>query len=645
MHRLRHCLEALNPRAWLVGWLLGLVGAAGLAEAQVRHSPPSTPLTEALWPQVEVMTEPWAGWDPEVAHQRLARAHMALPHEEHSPSGWVPQPWWARLRIDALACCERPVLVFPSATQDDVQMWVRPTDAPTAPWLHLPRADQPAGGGTGALTPYWRWPPDLKGTVTVLVRVEGYNRVRFPLQRFDESTHDQRQQQGIAWAVLCLTLPLAMGGLSLAQGYRHWPVTLRLMFFMAVMEWLAMWWVSGLGAWLWPAVDRSTWGHWGQGAYWGLAVLGLLHAHGVLRPVVSRAVSLTLRGGLLVWVVWVPLLAWQWPWTLRFALVWLGGLQALSLWALSMGVRQHPRPTELEQLRIIWLIYAASAVVYGLHWALHWSVSVTLWANVIQGSLLSGALAYFVWQGAAHAQQRDRWRWEQLRERQLWLAVMQHDLWQPLQSLRLGLSTLLSRQSGPPDPVLQSMLQASDALDDFARVETQDALDQPQPIIDLQLLLRQLTAEHRPWANRLSVSLRVHAPRVQVRAHEAAVRRVVRNLLSNALRHTPMGGSILLAIRIQKGQAWLWCFDSGVGMDETRTADSTPRRDWDPLDERFAQGQRQRLGLGLFGVRARVQAQAWQWQVKSEWRKGTGVGIGLGPALGRAPPSAAEREP
>jgi two-component system, OmpR family, sensor histidine kinase TctE len=57
--------------------------------------------------------------------------------------------------------------------------------------------------------------------------------------------------------------------------------------------------------------------------------------------------------------------------------------------------------------------------------------------------------------------------------------------------------------------------------------------------------------------------------RTPVRAHEWALREVTRNLLHNAIKHSPAGGTLQLSLHHEAGQAVLLVRDSGPGIAPT----------------------------------------------------------------------------
>lgn len=78
---------------------------------------------------------------------------------------------------------------------------------------------------------------------------------------------------------------------------------------------------------------------------------------------------------------------------------------------------------------------------------------------------------------------------------------------------------------------------------------------------------------------------------VHVQAHAWALRELTRNLLHNAIKHTPPGGSLALSLQADGGQALLAVADSGPGLPEGQAA-----RLFEPF---AAAGAKAGSGLGL----------------------------------------------
>jgi two-component system OmpR family sensor kinase len=131
----------------------------------------------------------------------------------------------------------------------------------------------------------------------------------------------------------------------------------------------------------------------------------------------------------------------------------------------------------------------------------------------------------------------------------------------------------------------------------LARLEP-DAARAPAAPVDLAKLGREVADELTGLAERAQIALRLALPATApALGHEAALRMAVTNLLDNALRYTPAGGEVELALR-QDADGWrLAVSDSGPGLP----ADERSR-----VFDRFYRGRDSRApgsGLGLAIVR------------------------------------------
>ncbi|MGV9823642.1 sensor histidine kinase [Nocardia xishanensis] len=88
--------------------------------------------------------------------------------------------------------------------------------------------------------------------------------------------------------------------------------------------------------------------------------------------------------------------------------------------------------------------------------------------------------------------------------------------------------------------------------------------------VDLRELIDEVLAANRPTAERAQVKLRAEQPdrRIVVAASDQALGRVLTNLVSNAIAHTPPGGEVALSTGISGGQAWARVDDTGPGIAE-----------------------------------------------------------------------------
>jgi signal transduction histidine kinase len=158
------------------------------------------------------------------------------------------------------------------------------------------------------------------------------------------------------------------------------------------------------------------------------------------------------------------------------------------------------------------------------------------------------------------------------RQRRL-IADIAHELRTPLANVRAYLEAL---QDGvfPPHPQLFANLQREalhqqriiDDLQDLALAEA-GALTYHFGRLDVTDLLAACRAANLAAADAAGIALRVDAGGpVVVRADPHRLRQVVDNLVSNALRATPSGGTVTLAASSGEGQAIIVVRDTGVGI-------------------------------------------------------------------------------
>ena len=149
--------------------------------------------------------------------------------------------------------------------------------------------------------------------------------------------------------------------------------------------------------------------------------------------------------------------------------------------------------------------------------------------------------------------------------------------------------------------------------------------------VEPQRLLQDLASTYQYQAQRKNVSLEldVPSPLPDIEVDPGRMTQVLTNILDNALRHTPEGGTIMLSAREVNGQVELAIRDSGPGLkkdDLDRIFDRFYRTDASrQRDGAFASGS----GLGLAIARSIVQAQGGQISAESEEGKGLKVIITL----------------
>lgn len=151
------------------------------------------------------------------------------------------------------------------------------------------------------------------------------------------------------------------------------------------------------------------------------------------------------------------------------------------------------------------------------------------------------------------------------------LAAAAHDMRQPVSALSLLAHHLVLH----PDTHLQlapkiaaasaSINQLFDALFEHSALES-GAVSVVMQDIDLSLLLGSLEAEYGALARARRLELHVRAPRLGARTDPMRLRRIIANLLSNAMKYSAPERRILLAARMRRGRPCVQVWDQGIGI-------------------------------------------------------------------------------
>lgn len=211
-----------------------------------------------------------------------------------------------------------------------------------------------------------------------------------------------------------------------------------------------------------------------------------------------------------------------------------------------------------------------------------------------------------------------------------------HELRGPLAALSANAEMgLLDREAGAAaqerrfEAVLSAARQMERLVEDLLLLARQDEMPLAPPLpVDLSGLLEQLLQLHRDGCALRSQQLHGEvAAGLVVPGHAPLLHRLFRNLLDNAQRYTPEGGSIRVRAARQGQTVSVAVEDSGIGL----TADQLPRvfeRFWRASPDRTAEGS----GLGLAIVSRICEVHGGRILVRSRPREGTCFEVEL-PAL------------
>jgi heavy metal sensor kinase len=215
---------------------------------------------------------------------------------------------------------------------------------------------------------------------------------------------------------------------------------------------------------------------------------------------------------------------------------------------------------------------------------------------------------------------------------QQFVADAAHELRGPLAAIQTSLEVAASRDRSAAEyrDTLEDLLGETRQLAKLANdllllAEGELAPGSSQATVDLDVLVQQTAAMFAGVAEEGGIDLRVEsAGAMLVTGEPRQLRQVVSNLLDNAIRFTPPGGRVVLALSSDPGrkQARLTVTDTGCGIEPQHV----PR-----VFDRFFQADvardrrdsRRGGGLGLAICRTLVERHGGRISVRSEYGRGT----------------------
>jgi Na+/proline symporter/CheY-like chemotaxis protein len=179
------------------------------------------------------------------------------------------------------------------------------------------------------------------------------------------------------------------------------------------------------------------------------------------------------------------------------------------------------------------------------------------------------------------------------------LAAASHDILQPLNAARLYVTSLIERQGGGNDAQLVGNIDASldaveeifGALLDISRLDT-GAMKPEITSFRMDELLRQLEVEFTPLAQERGLRLQFMSCSLAVESDRRLLRRLLQNLISNAIKYTPRG-RVLVGCRRRRRRLRIDVYDTGLGIP------SSKKRAIFQEFHRLDQGAKVARGLGL----------------------------------------------
>ncbi len=208
-------------------------------------------------------------------------------------------------------------------------------------------------------------------------------------------------------------------------------------------------------------------------------------------------------------------------------------------------------------------------------------------------------------------------------QRRTLLADVSHELRTPLTVITGNLEAIVDgiypADAAHLTPILDETRVLERLIDDLRTVALSEAGTlplHPEPT-DIDVLVGDVARSFRPTAEAAEVTVSTEAPDDLpiVEVDPVRIREVLSNLVANALRHTPAGGSIRLAGVVEGDRVVLTVADTGPGIDPALLPH---------VFDRFVRGETSRgSGLGLAIARGLVEAHGGRISVASSGSGGT----------------------
>jgi two-component system, sensor histidine kinase len=220
-------------------------------------------------------------------------------------------------------------------------------------------------------------------------------------------------------------------------------------------------------------------------------------------------------------------------------------------------------------------------------------------------------------------------------------AAASHDLRQPLHAMGLFAEALRQRSHDEEVVHLVNSINGSvDALEglfsellDITKIDT-GGVETTLSHFNVGDIFRKLRLHFEPTAFEKGLALRFRGEKHNIHSDPVLVERILRNLVSNAIRYTN-DGTVLVSCRLRGGKLVLQVWDTGVGIREREQERIFEEFYQVPYNETLSPQQRKGLGLGLAIVKRLADLIHAPLVLRSEAGRGTVFSLLVPP--GKAP--------
>jgi signal transduction histidine kinase len=225
------------------------------------------------------------------------------------------------------------------------------------------------------------------------------------------------------------------------------------------------------------------------------------------------------------------------------------------------------------------------------------------------------------------------------------LASATHDLRQPVHALAFY-ADWLRNEPTLADSITPKILAATDSVNtlfnslfDFARIEA-GGIKLHLTEVELAPLIHEMAVQFAPAADIKGLSLRMNPVSAKVISDPVLLRRIVSNLVANAIRYTDKGGVVVTARKVGT-RLWLEVIDSGPGIAPEHLPHVFKEFYRAPVHE----GTADSFGLGLAIVQRLCRALGHTVSLRSSLGKGTRARLDMALIDEQASSSATSQSP
>ncbi len=264
------------------------------------------------------------------------------------------------------------------------------------------------------------------------------------------------------------------------------------------------------------------------------------------------------------------------------------------------------------------IVRVASDATQPWHWQLAGVLGMVFVIAMVMGRAYRGALGQAIGLKRRTEQLADQLRVEKAaavearreaeaanRAKTQFFAAASHDLRQPLHAMGLFAETLRQRANQPEvASLVNSINQSVEALEglfgellDITRIDSGGVDVQAAPV-NIKELFARLRLSFEPTAFEKGLALSFHGEHRFAHTDGLLLERILRNLVSNAIRYSEDGG-VLVACRAYRGRLLMQVWDTGIGVAESSLPHIFDEFYQVQSQRPLAPHQRKGLGLGL----------------------------------------------